>query len=483
MRKRALSLLLATAIAGCSFEPHYRRPEPPVPPSWPVGASYLRQSEAALPSISYRDIFRDPKLQALIEQALVNNRDLRIAAANIESARGQYRVQRSDLLPHIDGGAGATVAGGSSGGGTNSRFSVDVGLNNFELDLFGRVRSLSHSALDQYFATEAAARATRLSLVGEIATAYFTFAADRSLLGIAQATAANARRSVQLTGARLQGGVSSRIDLRQAQTVLDTALSDVASQTTRVAQDRNALQLLVGAPIDDINLPISIESIDGLVGELPAGLSSDILLRRPDVVDAEYQLRAANARIGAARAAFFPRISLTGLLGLASSSLTGLFSGGAFNWSAGANASVPIFDAGANRGNLAYARAQRELFLARYEQIIQTAFREVSDALARRGTIDAQMRAQIDLVAAARDAFNLTEARFRGGIDPFLNTLLAQRTLYSAEQSLARTRLERATNLADLYRTLGGDALIEAGAGQNQAPTPLTPPPPGSPTP
>lgn len=480
MRKIALPLLLSAALAGCSFEPHYQRPEPPVPPSWPVGDSYLRQSEAALPTVTWRDIFRDPKLQHLIEQALVNNRDLRIAAANIASARAQYRVQRSDLLPTITGGGGATVSGGG-GNGTNSRFSVDVGLNNFELDLFGRVRSLSHSALDQYFATEAAARATRLSLVGEIATAYFTLAADRSLLAVAEETAASARRSVQLTNARLQGGVSSRIDLRQAQTTLDQALSDVASQTTDVAQDRNALQLLVGAPVADADLPASIESVDQSVGELPAGLDSNILLRRPDVVEAEYQLRAANARIGAARAAFFPRISLTGLLGLASSSLTGLFSGGAFNWSAGANASVPIFDAGANRGNLAFARAQRELFLAQYEKTIQTAFREVSDALARRGTIDAQMRAQMDLVAAARDAFNLSEARFRGGIDPYLNTLLAQRTLYSAQQSLARTRLQRATNLADLYRTLGGDALIEAGAGQNQAPTPLTPPPLSSP--
>jgi multidrug efflux system outer membrane protein len=475
MRKRALPLLLAAALAGCSFEPHYERPVPPVPPGWPVGDSYLRQTEAALPSVSYRDIFRDPKLQALIEQALANNRDLRIAAANIASARAQYRVQRADLLPHVDAGGDATVAGGGNGTGTNSRFSADIGLNNFELDLFGRIRSLSHSALDQYFATEAAARATRLSLVGELATAYFTFAADRSLLAIAQATAANARRSVQLTDARLQGGVSSRIDLRQAQTVLDQALSDVASQTTRVAQDKNAIQLLVGAPVDDANLPASIESVDPLIGELPAGLGSEILLRRPDVVDAEYQLRAASARIGAARAAFFPRISLTGLLGLASSSLTGLFSGGAFNWTAGASASVPIFDAGANRGNLAFARAQRDLFLARYEQVIQTAFREVSDALARRGTIDAQMRAQTDLTAAARDNYALNEARFRGGIDTFLNSLIAQRTLYTAEQDLVRTRLERATNLADLYRTLGGDALIEAGAGQNQAPVPLGP--------
>lgn len=474
--RKLLPLLLATALAGCSLEPSYQRPETPVPPSWPAGDAYLRQSEAALPSLTYRDIFRDPKLQALIEQALANNRDLRIAAANIASAAAQYRVQRSQRLPQVDAGGRAALTGetrsansggsGSGGGGdfrVGQSYGVDVGVSAFELDLFGRVRSLTHSALDQYFATEAAARATRLSLIGELANAYLTLATDRSLLDIARATEANAARSVELTGARLRGGIASRIDLRQAQTVLDQARSDVASQTTAVAQDRNLLQLLVGAPVPDALLPDSIESVDALLRELPAGLSSEILLRRPDVVEAEYQLRAANARIGAARAAFFPNISLTGLLGLASTSLTGLFSGNAFNFTAGANASVPIFDAGANRGNLAYARAQRDLFVARYEQVIQTAFREVSDALARRGTIGRQMAAQTDLLAAAQDNYNLTQARFRGGIENFLTSLIAQRDLYNAQQSLARTRLARAVNLVDLYRTLGGDALIEDG--------------------
>jgi multidrug efflux system outer membrane protein len=460
--RKIAALLAAAALAGCTtLEPKYARPEPPVPASWPAGDAYLRQSEAALPTLTYKDVFRDPKLQALIERALANNRDLRIAAANIASARAQYRVQRSELLPHVDAGGGVNVSGGGGGQGTHARYSLDAGVNNFELDLFGRIRSLSHSALDQYLATEAAARATRLSLTAEIATAYFTLASDRTLLHIAQETEANAARSVQLTGARLQGGIASRIDLRQAQTILEQARSDVASQTTDVAQDRNALQLLVGAPIEDSLLPASIESVDSLIAEVPAGLSSEVLLRRPDVVEAEYQLLAANARIGAARAAFFPRISLTGLLGLASTALTSLFTGGAFTWSAGANASLPIFDAGANKANLAYARAQRELFLARYEQTIQTAFREVSDALARRGTMAAQVAAQTRLVADAEDNYRLTEARYREGIENFLATLVAQRTLYSAQQSLTRTRLERATNLADLYRTLGGDALID----------------------
>jgi multidrug efflux system outer membrane protein len=479
MRRRLLPLLLSVSLAGCtSLEPAYRRPEAPVPPGWPVGDAYLRQSEAALPSVGYRDIFRDPRLQALIAQALANNRDLRIAAANIASAAAQFRVQRAQIFPRVEAGGGASVSGatrsrtGTDGSGaavTRDRFGVSaddnvgIGVSAYELDLFGRVRSLNNSALDQYFATAAAARATRLALIGEIATAYLTFAADRTLLDIARATEASAARSAELTGARLRGGIATRIDLRQAETILAQARSDVARQTSAIAQDRNLLQLLVGAPIEEALLPQSIESVDGLLGELPAGLGSEVLLRRPDVVDAEYQLRAANARIGAARAAFFPRISLTGLLGLASGSLTGLFSGGAFGFNAGADASLPIFDGGANRGNLAYAQAQRDLYVARYEQTIQTAFREVSDALARRGTIGQQLAAQTDLVAAARDNAALTEARFRGGIENFLSSLDAQRTLYAAQQSLVRTRLERATNLVDLYRVLGGDSLIDAG--------------------
>ncbi|HEY0313317.1 MAG TPA: efflux transporter outer membrane subunit [Allosphingosinicella sp.] len=461
-RHRLLPLFLAmTALAGCkTMEPKYQRPDPPVPISWPQGNSYLRQSEAALPTLTYREIFQDPRLQILIDLSLTNNRDLRIAAANIASARALYRVQRADIFPTITAGGGATVTG-TGNSGPDTRFSADVGASNFELDLFGRIRSLTNAQLNQYFATEAAARATRLTLVGEIATAYFTYAADQSLLKISQQTEAIAARATTLTNARLQGGISSRIDLRQAQTVLEQARSDVAAQVTRVAQDRNALQLLVGAPIAETSLPPSLEAVDTLVKEVPAGLDSRILLRRPDVVEAEFSLISTNARIGAARAAFFPRISLTGLLGLASNALGALFTGGAFNYTAGANVSLPIFDAGANRGNLQYAEAQRQLFVARYEQTIQTAFREVSDALARRGTIGAQFAAQTRLVAAARDSYALNEARYRNGIASFLEVLDAQRTLYTAEQSLVRTRLTRATNLADLYRTLGGDQTID----------------------
>jgi multidrug efflux system outer membrane protein len=477
MRKTAL-LLLACALAGCSLEPRYARPQAEIPPSWPVGDAYLRQSEAGLPAVSYRDVFRDPRLQAIIEQALARNQDLRIALANVEAARGLYRVQRAPLLPELDASGRASVSGGgagSGGGGTRQNYSIDLGVSAFELDLFGRVRSLSHAALNQYFATEAAVRATRLTIVAEVADAYLTLAEDRSLLAIAADTEASALKSYQLTGARLRGGISPRTELRQAETVLAQARADRANQTTLVAQDRNALELLAGGPVRDDLLPPSIESVDGLLAELPAGLDSTILLRRPDVVEAEYRLRSASAQIGAARAAFFPRISLTGLAGLASSALGSLFSGSAFNFSIAPSVSLPIFDNGSRAGNLAYARAQREVALAQYERAIQTAFREVADALARRGTIGRQAAAQQELEGAARDRLALETARYRAGIDPYLNTLDAQRTLYAARRSLAQVRLLRATNLVALYRTLGGDELIEApAAGPPARPRPLS---------
>jgi len=466
---RRLALFLAvTSLGGCSMDPHYVRPELPVPPSWPVGDAYLKQSEAALPSISYRDIFRDPRLQTLIEQALINNRDLRVAAANIASARAQYHIQRAELLPEVDASAGyrfADPGGGNSSGTSTNRgsgsFSTDIGINAFEIDLFGRVRSLSRAAQNRYFETEAAARATRLTLVGDIGTAWLTYASDKSLLKIAQDTAASAESSVKLTRARLDGGIAPRTDLAQAQIVLTTAQSDLAQQTTLVAQDVNALQLLVGAPIDPALLPASIDEAAQSFAELPAGLDSGILLRRPDVVQAEYELRATNAEIGAARAALFPRISLTALAGFASGPLGSLFTGGAFNYSVAPNVSYPIFRAGAGKAGVRQSEAQRDAALASYEKAIQTAFREVSDALARRGTIEAQTTAQLALAAAASDNYRLSDARYRGGIDTFLQSLDAQRSLYSAQRSLIATQLVAASNRVTLYRVLGGDATLD----------------------
>ncbi|MDX3909781.1 MAG: efflux transporter outer membrane subunit [Sphingobium sp.] len=458
-------LILASATAGCTMAPKYVRPEAPVPPSWPVGDAYLKQAEAALPILSYRDVFADTRLQQIVEQALANNRDLRIAAANIASARAQYRINRADIFPQVGASGSYTYAdnGGNGGNGTfstsNSRYTADVGTTAFELDLFGRLRSLSDAALQRYFATEAAARATRLTLIGDIADAWLTYAADQSLLRIAQDTAVSAERSVRLTRLRLEGGIAPRTDLRQAEQILTTAQSDLAEQRTALAQDMNALQLLVGAPVDSALLPASIEEVAKTIRELPAGLDSGILLRRPDVVQAEYELRAATAEIGAARAALFPRISLTGLAGFASTALSSLFTGGAFNYSAGADVSYSIFNAGGLRAGVAQSRAQREAALATYERAIQAAFRDVSDGLARRGTIAEQLRADRAATEAARDTYNLTEARYRGGIEPFLTSLDAQRSLYAAQRRYVATQLVGASNLVTLYRALGGDAL------------------------
>ncbi len=478
MKRHVAPLLLASALAACSLEPRYVRPAPAVPPAWPTGDAYAADM-AALPTISREEIFRDSRLQSVIARALANNQDLRIAVANVAAARALYRVQRAGILPGIDASGGVTRSdqgdarttgngGGSGGGGASTRYDAQIGLTAFEIDLFGRLRSLNNAAFQTYLATDAGMRAARLTLVAEVASTYLALATDRSLLAIATDTEASAKRSVDLTRARLDGGVAPRSELRQAETVLAQAQADHAALTTAVAQDRNALELLVGAPLADADLPASIESVDGLIAALAPGLDSRVLLRRPDIVQAEHELRAANARIGAARAAFFPTISLTAVAGFASTALSSLFTGDAFAWSAGPAASLPIFDGGANRGNLAYARAQQDAAVAGYQRAIQTGFREVADALARRGTIERQLDAQRHLEAAARDNYTLADARYREGIDGFLVSLDAQRTYYAARRALAIARQERADNLVTLYRALGGDMLMPAPEGAAQ---------------
>ncbi len=478
MIRQLVTLLVATSLTACSLAPHYVRPELPVPPSWPVGDAYLAQSEATLPTVDYTDIFHDARLQKIIVQALANNRDLRVAAANIAVARATFHIQRAELLPEVDATAGYSHAhegSASPNPGNSNTFSAGIGITSFEIDLFGRIRSLTTAAQNRYFETEAAARATRLTMVGDIATTWLTYASDKSLLKIAQDTADSAQRSVKLTKARLDGGIAPRTDLDQAANVLQTALSDLATQKTAVAQDINALQLLVGAPIDPTLLPASIDEVESSVAELPAGLDSGVLLRRPDVLQAEYELRATNADIGAARAELFPKISLTTLLGFASSGLSNLFTSGAFNYSVAPNVNYPIFRAGAGKATVAQSKAQRDVALATYEKSIQTAFREVADGLARRGTIADQEKAQRALTAAASDNYTLSDARYRGGIDTFLADLDAQRSLYTAQRTLVATQLAKATNLVTLYRTLGGDSQLE--------PTPSGPKPVSTPTP
>ena len=471
--RRAILLAAGVAmLAGCSMAPKYATPELPVPPSWPAGDAYLKQSEAALPSYSYRDVFADPRLRAVLDQALANNQDVAAAIANIEAARAQYRIQRADLFPQITAAGsyraikGANVQGGTAvgngGAGVRETITAQASITNWELDVFGRIASLTGAARQRYLASEEAARATRLTLVSDVAEAWIAYGLDSSLLQIAQRTAQAARESVALTQKRLDGGVAPRSDLRQAQIVLETAEADVASQTTLVAQDRNALQLLVGAPIAAANLPASMDDAGAQLREVPAGLDSTVLLRRPDVIQAEYQLRAANAEIGAARAAMFPRITLTGLLGFASDALGNLFDGGNFNWQGGGNAGYSIFRAGALRAGVDQSEAQRDAALAAYRKAVQSAFADVSDTLARRGTIDAQLRASRAGREAAADNQHLAQLRYRGGVDSYLAELTARQSLYSAERTLANTQRLRASNLVALYRSLGGDPLTDA---------------------
>jgi multidrug efflux system outer membrane protein len=471
--------ILALLASGCtSLQPKYVRPDASIPASWPAADPYLVQAEAGLPALTYKQVFTDPRLQTLISDAIANNRNLRATAANIAAAREQYRTQRAQQFPSLNAAAGATFSGsrgssgsnssgsgsGSSGGsGSNVSAQYQAGLSipSYEVDLFGRLRSLTDVQLNRYFSTEAGARATRLALVANIATAWLNHAADSSLLLIDQETAASAEKSVRLTRIRLEGGIAPRTDLDQAQQIYDTAEADLARQRTAVAQDVNALRLLVGSPVDPALLAGSIDEAFGKIAPTPTGLDSYVLLRRPDVIQAEYELRAANANIGAARAALFPRITLTGLLGFASSALLKLFTGGAFGWSAGADATYTIFQAGAGHANLRLTQAQERAAVATYQGAIQTAFRDVSDALARRGTINDEIAARQRTQAETGDAYLLTEARYDAGIDPFLNVLDAQRSYYAAQQTLVSTKLAAAQNIVDTYSAIGGDALLE----------------------
>jgi multidrug efflux system outer membrane protein len=456
--RRAIAVLALLATGCATMEPAYVRPDPAVPPSWPVGDPYLVQTEAGLPALTYQQVFQDPRLQTLIAQGLANNRDLMVAASNIAAAREQYRIQRANQLPTLDANAGVTASGDKSNS-VSAQYQAGLSVPNFELDLFGRLRSLTKVQFERYLSTEAGARATRLTLVSDIARAWLDQAADQSLLLIARQTAASAEKSVRLTRLRLEGGIAPRTDLRQAEQIEAQAQADLAQQRTAIAQDVNALQLLVGAPIDPRLLAGSIDEAFGTITPVPAGLDSYVLLRRPDVVQAEYQLRAANAQIGAARAALFPRITLTGLLGFASTALTSLFT--SVGWSAGADAAYTIFQSGAGHANLRLSKAERDAAIATYQKAIQTAFREVADALARRGTINDEIAARQRQQVATADTYTLTEARYRAGIDPFLTVLDAQRSYYSSQQLLVLTKLTAAQNIVDLYQAVGGDTLLQ----------------------
>jgi len=466
LKQHGVALLLSLALSACvSLAPKYQRPAAPVPATWPSGAAYEVHNDTGTTAaeLPWRSFIVDENLRRVIELALTNSRDLRKTVANVESARAQYRVQRAAQLPTIDAGiSGSRARSLTTGADTGTRavesqsYSASVGLSSFEIDLFGRLRSLSKAALESYLATAEAAHAARITLIAETASAYLTLAADRTSLALSQRTMESAQRSMALTQKRLEMGVASRVDVRQAETVYQQARADVASLTTSIAQDRNALELLAGTQIDDALLPAELPANDAWLTGVPAGLSSSVLLNRPDVLEAEHNLKSSNANIGAARAAFFPSLSLTASTGLASTELSKLFSNGTKVWSVSSDLTAPIFDGGSNRANLAYAKAQRDLYVANYELAIQTAFKEVADALAQRGTIQEQLNAQQALVEASTESSQLAEARYQKGVDTYLNALDSQRTLYSAEQNLVTTRLTALNNLVTLYRVLGG---------------------------
>jgi len=470
MRRVATALAAAALLGGCvDLAPAYHRPAPPVPASFPAGPAYPPAPGAATPIVGWRDFFSDPKLNRIIEEALANNRDLRIAVANIAAARAQYHVQRAALFPTIAATASATYAqeplsvveGGPLAPGQSATYNerlynLGAGVTSWQLDLFGKTRNLTRAAQDQYFATRQARDAAQITLVGEVATDYLTLSSDRSLLAIARATLKSGQASLDLTEARLNAGVASALDVEQAKTTVQQARYDAARLTTLVAQDRNAVELVAGAPVADSDLPPELDGDVVVLDRLPAAVSSTVLLDRPDVLQAEDALRATNANIGAARANFFPSISLTGSGGLTSLALSSLFQGSAATWTFIPTVSQTIFDFGANRGNLAYAKAQRDVSVAQYEKAIQTAFREVADALAQRGTIDEQVAAQGALTEASHQSLILATARYERGADTYLNVLIAQRSYYGAQQTLVSTRLARSLNLVTLYGALGG---------------------------
>ena len=470
-------LALATALAGCNLAPKYERPASAAPAMLPSGGIYPRAATDApdVTAIGWRDFFLDPRLRQVIETGLANNRDLRIAAGNVLQARAQYRVRRADQVPNTGlngsgtftnnvfgatgGGAGGGVGAGAGAGATSSNieiYSANLGFSAFELDLFGRVRNLSRAALEQYFASEEAQRAARISLIAEIATAWLTMAADQEQLRISRETLKTLEQTLELTRAQFRIGVASELAARQAEAQYQSARNDIATLETQVARDQNALNLLAGTTIPAEQLPTELGTTPVTLDALPGNLSSEVLLRRPDVLQAEHQLIAENANIGAARAAFFPQISLTAAIGTISTALSGLFGGGSFTYSASPGVALPLFDGGRNAANLDYAKASQQVAVASYERAIQTAFREVSDALAQRGTIGEQIAAQSARAEAAQVAARLSEARYRAGVDSFLVSLDAQRTAYAAQQALVTTRLARANNLIELYRSLGG---------------------------
>jgi multidrug efflux system outer membrane protein len=459
----AAGLLL---LAGCSFAPPHVRPDLPTPVAYPPETAPEGGTQVAT-AIGWRDFFRDPRLQRLIADALEYNRDLRVAVARIEEARGTYRIQRSEQLPQIDAGGSASRARvplgsiatvpGAAGSVTYNSYSVNVGVSSFELDFWGRVRNLKEAARQNYLGTIEAERAFRLSLIRDLATAYLTSRELAERIALAERTVESRRYGLRIAKLRLDAGVTSALDYRQAETLLTQAETELASLRNQRVQTRNLVQLLVGRPIVEEELPAaSTLAEQGIVRDIGAGLPSSLLENRPDILGAEDQLRAARANIGAARAAFFPSITLTGSYGFSSTDLDDLVGKDGLSWSFGPSIRLPIFDWGATRGNLTVAQARENVAVANYEKAVQTAFREVADGLAGRRFLAEQINAQERAVVAQRRLAELARLRYENGVVQYIEVLDAERNLFSAEQALIALRRGELQNLVSLYIALGG---------------------------
>ena len=469
----AICLLLCAFLfltACATMSPKYEQPAAPVPAAWPGGHSYKTDSvnvdQKAAVDIQWREFYNDKKLQKLITLALENNRDLKVAALNIERFQALYQIRRADLLPKVDANASATyqrIAENFSSTKlpqTTREYNIGLGVSSYELDLFGRVQSLKGQALEQFLATEQAQLSMQISLLSQVATGWLALAADLERLQLARETLVNQQESYKLTKSRFDAGVSSSLVVNQAQTTVEAARVDIARYTTQLAQDENALDQLVGSKVPTELLPQTLSETLTSLRDISPGLSSDVLLRRPDILQAEGDLKGANANIGAARAAFFPKITLVSYAGFGSDSLSSLFQSGGFVWKFAPQISLPIFDGGTNISNLEVAEVDRNIAVARYEKAIQTAFREVADALAQRGTIDDQLAAQQSLYGATAESFRLSQARYEKGVDSYLTLLDSQRSLYAAQQNLINTQLSRVINIVTLYKVLGGGGTL-----------------------
>jgi len=444
-------ILAALALNGCiNLAPDYQQPEAPVPTEWQATVSGDVTAD-----IQWQQFFTDSRLAKLQTLALANNRDLHLASLNIEKAQAQYRIQRAAAFPTIDASVSGTHARTASSGTTHD-YTAQLGLSSYEVDVFGRVQNLQDEALEAYLALTETRRSTQISLVAEVGTAWLTLAADNERLQLAEDTLASQQATYELTQRSHALGGSAALAVAQAQTTVESARGDVAEYQSQILQDRNALRLLVGSDIPDALLPGSrLQSAAALV-QVPAELPSSLLQRRPDVLAAEHSLKSANIDIGAARAAFFPSISLTANAGSASSALSSLFKAGSGAWTFAPSISVPIFDAGSNRATLDAAKVEKEIQVQTYQQTLQTAFKEVADALAVRSTLDQRLAAQQALTDASQKSFELSDALYRAGSQSYLEALDSQRSLYSAEQDLITLRLAEQSNRVTLYKVMGG---------------------------